>query len=137
MAELVRIHGLAELKRDMSRLEGRLQKNLLRGAVAKVAAEIRDDARSRVPKDTGNLRKNIMSRRRRGSRHRVSASVIVRKEGKRGEKRNAVYWRFVEYGTRFVSRRPYIRPAYDAMKNKIDRVMVTFIRGRFDQAVKR
>ena len=137
MAELVRIHGLKELKREMAQLEPRLQKNILRGAVTKVAAEIRDDARSRVPKNTGNLRKNIVSKRMRGSRHHIKAAVIVREEGKRGEKRNAFYWRFLEYGTVFINARPFLRPAYDAMKGKIDRVMVTFIRGRFDLAVKR
>jgi HK97 gp10 family phage protein len=146
----IRVTGLVELKRRFSRLEPKLQKNVLRGAVRAVAAEVRDDARSRTPVDSGNLRKNIISKSTRSRRHQVSAGVVIREEGKRVRlrekggalsivvsQRNAFYWRFLEYGTVFMKKKqPFIRPAYDSMRGRAVQVMTAYMRGRIDRALR-
>lgn len=148
----VQLRGMAELRRSLKKLEPRIQKNILRGATRAVAKEIRDDARANAPVDTGNLRKNIMHRSRRGRRGISRASVWIREEGKRavmkGGKvsidyltgRNAFYWRFVEYGHHdrggnFIPGKHFITRAYERMRTRIDSVMASYVRKRIDKEI--
>ncbi len=136
MTRGIMLHGLGEALRSLEALAPRMQKNALRGMVAKMAADVRDDARARVQKNTGNLRSNIVSKRRRGKRHVSRADVIVREEGTRYNKKNAFYWRFIEYGTRFKSARPFLRPALDKFEQNIDQIAARYLRGRIDKDLK-
>lgn len=150
---VVRLHGLEQTLRNFREIEPRLQKNALRAAVNQLATETRDDARARVPQDTGNLRRNITSKRGRGfNKHQVSGLVVVREE--RGDRvmsraewrserfkrvreaiKNAFYWRFIEYGTRFLPARPFLRPALDRLRASIDRRFADAVRGKFERAL--
>lgn len=154
----VRLHGLEQAIRAMKDAEPRLQKNALRAATGGMAAETRNMARSLVPQDTGNLRKNIVSRRggRGRGRHRVSALVSVRQEKEIGGARwvqanfntgakdlardyanNAFYWFFVEWGTVHMPARPYLRPAFDWLKATFDWKFARLVREKFDRALQR
>lgn len=137
----IKLIGLEEVKREMGQLEPRLQKNALAGAVRKVAAEVRDEARGNVPVASGRLRKNIMSRSRRARRHTMRASVIVRSEGSRDDNKNAFYWRFVEFGHvdragNHIPGRHFISRAYESIRDRVDQIMTTYLRARVEKALK-
>jgi len=152
----VRVLGMSELNKQLKALGPRIEKNILRGGVRAVAREIANDAKANVPADTGNLRRNIVVRGFRGQRTRgknrdtVRAGVVIREEGKRGKivrgeggalgikvlrQNNAFYWRFVEYGTKRMPARPFLRPAYDRMQSRISQVMGGYIRARIDKEI--
>jgi HK97 gp10 family phage protein len=131
---VTKIEGLAELKRALMQLPERIQSQGLAQAVYAGAAVIRDEARVRAPVYTGpieqghpqpgTLRKSIILKaiRERSSRTTKVAFVLVRhgkkyeKVGKRGRNLDAFYWRFVEYGTKKMAARPFMRPAFEAKK---------------------
>ncbi len=126
----IKLRCLEQVKREMKRLEPRLQKNILRGAVAKVASEIRNDAKVNVPVEEGTLKRNIKSRRRRGRKNVVRASVII----------SDPKWRFVEFGHfdrggNFIPGVNFITRAYENMRRRIDQVMSTYMRTRIEKAL--
>lgn len=138
------VTGADDLDKVLSELAPRSAVNILRNTVTKVAAQVRDDAKKRVPVDTGNLKKAIKSRRRRGTRDTVLADVYVDKGN--SAKHDGYYWHFVEFGTQGysvgerrrdskgqshgkVSRniparpaQPFIGPAIEHMQGKVNEV---------------
>jgi len=70
----VRVKGLADLNKLLQQLPAKLEANVLRGALRAGAKVVMEDAKARVPVDTGQLRDGlkISTRSRRGV---VSASV--------------------------------------------------------------
>jgi HK97 gp10 family phage protein len=121
------ITGLSDLEKRLSEFSDRVGKNILRGAVSAGAAVIRNEARLKAPKDTGEMVRDIMIKRAKeikGSGD-VTYQVFVR-TGKKsrlaGKKRNVArdsfYWRFVEFGTSKMSAKPFMRPAFDTQKEK-------------------
>lgn len=128
----IELRGLEQVKREMKRLEPRLQKNILRGAVAKVASEIRNDARINTAIDEGTLKRSIKSRRRRGRKHVIRASVIV----------TDPKWRFVEFGHfdrggNLIPGVHFITRAYEKMRSRVDQVMANYMRTRIEKALKK
>ena len=137
----IELHGLEQVKREMAKLEPRIQKNVLRGGVRKVAADIRNQARSNVDSATGKLKRNIVSAGRRGRRGQMRASVIIRDEGGRDDKRNSFYWRFVEFGHfdragKWISGTHFLTRAYEWMRDRVDQTMTNYMRPRIDKALK-
>ena len=143
MAELFDLRGVKEVKRELAKLPPRMQKNIMRGAVTQVARGVRDDAKADVPVGSGNLKKNIIAKTRRGTKFVMRASVIVREEGKRGDPKNAFYWRFVEFGhfdrsgSVFIPGRHFITNAYEKARGQVDRFMARYVRLRIAKLTKR
>ncbi len=137
MAQLdsIQVKGLRELERRLKTLEPKLRERGLRGALFSGAKLIRDNARERVPEDTGFLKRNIImySPRRTAKRYAEEVHIGIRykgaggykdkakavKQGKlrfrgtdqRGKLIPAYYWRFIEFGTSKKGARPFLRPA--------------------------
>ena len=83
--------GLTQMMRALPRLED---------AVLDLAGEaIVDEAQRRVPVRTGDLLSSIGYYRESQGRYKVVAGMF--------------YASFVEYGTRFMAARPYLRPAFE------------------------
>ena len=148
--------GLEQTVRNMRKLEPRIQKNILRGATRAVASEVKKNAKALAPVDSGNLKKNIISKSRRGKRYVVRASVVVNSEGKRGDPKNAFYWRFLEYGhfvrspggrvgvknprpagTTWIPGKLFITRAFQGLEANIDNVMASYIRKRIDKEIRK
>lgn len=126
MAETTQnLQGFKELADALRELGPRVARNGLRAATSAGAAIIRNDARSRAPVDTGEMKKDIQMKRERDTKGEMSAkySVFVR-SGKKsrlsGKARNiqkdSYYWKFQEFGTSKAPAQPFMRPAYDANK---------------------
>ena len=71
----------------------------------------------RVP---GTLRNSIRVTRLAGD---PKNDVRVYAGGRQSDKLTAYYARFVEYGTRYLARRPFLRPALDQNKGAIMQIM--------------
>lgn len=114
------VEGMAALERRMRGLEPKLAKSALRAAVNAGAQVIKKEAKSLAPIDTGKLSKRAIyvQRSRRGSsRSREEYKVAVRLGKKDQEKsRDAFYWWYIEFGTKFLAARPFMRPAFEKMK---------------------
>lgn len=122
------VSGLAELGRSLRELETELAVKLLRASTSVAAATIRKEAEARAPFRTGTTRRAIYIYRdsKNSGRYQQVFLVGVRmgkrfqqltiKTGKRkGETINAdaYYAKFLEYGTRRMAKRPFMRPAFD------------------------
>lgn len=121
----VEVQGLKELERKMIALGPRLARNALRSSLNAGAQVIKKEAQAREPELTGKLKKaTYVARSRRGSGPDTDnlgfkETYIVgvrsgRKEMKKG--RDAYYWRWLEFGTKFMSARPFLRPAFELKK---------------------
>lgn len=139
MADYANIKGLKELKAAMLQLPKEIQGKVLGTAVQKEAAKIRDKARSASPASkTGLLKKAIVAYRNKTStQERIIYDVGVtlkmklvgetitagRKKihalrmGGAGKPRDAFYWRFIEFGTKKMTAKPFLRPAFDENKS--------------------
>ena len=139
MAVEFEIQGVRRLRRQLDRLPVRVTKKHARRAISQGAALVRERTRLLAPIKTGKLRRNIVSRARRGTRGAARASVQVRVgprtqgrefSGKfmagdgRSNPKDAYYWRFLEYGTKHIAPRPFVRPAAEQMFRPVVRHVV-------------
>jgi HK97 gp10 family phage protein len=97
MANQMRVQGADTLNATL-RIAGSRLGNMA-AASARAAAQVAQDARSRAPRRTGRLAGSVAPKSQ-GNRAQVAAT--------------APYGIFVEYGTRFNSAQPFMRPALTA-----------------------
>jgi HK97 gp10 family phage protein len=145
--EEVTITGLKELQTALRQLPKELQGKVLTAALRDGARIVINDAKVRAPKATephfvgkgkelvqpGNIARNIMVRKVKDTDNTATVSVGIRAKGKAGK--NAFYWRFLEFGTKFISARPFMRPAFESKKHEVAEAIKTALRKRIDAAV--
>jgi HK97 gp10 family phage protein len=148
--ETVRIEGLAQLDRALRELPQRVANRGLRASVYAGAKVIRDEARARAPKAAqslgpkqpppGTLKRSVIMKhvRELSGGGRQTFYVLVRhgkkyrNQGKRGNlSQDAWYWRFLEFGTRKMGARPFLRPALESRR----REAVSAIKDRLAQRI--
>jgi hypothetical protein len=86
----VTIRGMEDVRRTLTELGPREAKNLMRVTVTAMAKDFAKDAEPRLPVDQGDLAGSVFSKRERGTKDTLAASVRVASK--------AFYWRFLEYG---------------------------------------
>lgn len=138
MASMMRVRGVEEAVQALRALPGKLARRALRNALAAGARVVRDDARRRAPvldraehrapfRTPGTVRDAISVRTSKQARRRGDVGVFVNvRPLKRGavsafkaatglrasrNARDPFYWRFLEFGTRFMAARPFLQPA--------------------------
>jgi len=135
--ETVRIEGLAQLDRALRELPERIANRGLRASVYAGAKVIRDEARVQAPKAAqslgskqpppGTLKRSVIMKhiQELSGGGRQTFYVLVRhgkkfrNQGKRGNlSQDAWYWRFVEFGTRKMAARPFLRPALESRRHE-------------------
>lgn len=140
--ERFKVDGLAELAKALRELPDRVAKNGLRVSVYAGAKVIRDEARMRAPKAAevlgpnqpppGTLKRSVIMKQipELSSLTRQTFFVTVRhgkkyrKQGKKGNlSQDAWYWRFVEFGTRKMRARPFLRTALEAKRREAVQAM--------------
>jgi HK97 gp10 family phage protein len=133
--DTVHIDGLKELDRALQQLPDRIASNGLRASVYAGAKVVRDEAKLRAPKAAkslgpdqpppGTLKRSVIMKQIRelSGQDRQTFFVTVRhgkkhrKQGKKGNlSQDAWYWRFIEFGTRKMAARPFLRPALDSKR---------------------
>ncbi|CBJ79815.1 Gp10 [Xenorhabdus bovienii SS-2004] len=121
----VDLSALKDLSRDLELLSKAENDKVLRKGMYAGAKVLRDETRSRAPKRTGKLKKNIMAVNRKKQRDgSISSGVYVRGSNqsgtnsdpkmKKNDPRNAYYWRFLEKGTSRMAPKPFIDPAFES-----------------------
>ena len=153
--ETVRIEGLAQLDRALRELPDRVANRGLRASVYAGAKVIRDEARAQAPKAAqslgskqpppGTLKRSVIMKQipELSSLTRQTFFVTVRhgkkfrKQGKKGNlSQDAWYWRFVEFGTRKMRARPFLRPALEAKRREAVQAMKDRLSERIEQEAK-
>lgn len=153
----VKVEGLAELRKALEELPKEIQGRPLRSAVSAAAGLIRDKAKQAAPVgETGNLKSAIYRyRSRRNSatgketffvgirqgKAQYKDTAINRRKGRVGKKYNtqgeAYYWRFLEFGTAKMQKKPFLRPAFDENKEAAVELMKQRMRRAIDNQVKK
>jgi HK97 gp10 family phage protein len=103
-----------------------------------MASETAKEAKKRVPSDTGNLKRAIKAKRRRGKPGQPVSDVIV--ETGKTAKNDGWYWRFVEFGTGGPvpqPEKPFLRPAKDLIQSNIPKIAEEQFIKKLSAAVKR
>ncbi|HNT63664.1 MAG TPA: HK97 gp10 family phage protein [Candidatus Desulfobacillus denitrificans] len=128
---VVKLEGVGELKRAMAGAAADIRKKAVRGALREAGKVIQAAARQAAPvlqapekyRRPGTVRKAIAVRASKYARGRGDEGVYVnvrplrgaaqKKKGKAGAKNpnDPYYWRFLEFGTKHMAARPFLRPA--------------------------
>ena len=104
----VKLEGAEELERLLRQLPVRMRKKHLRRAIRRGIVLVRDQIKTTAPVGVGpgkvrhgRLRRLVRIKARRGKRGYLKVSLIYPTEGAEGDPKNAFFWRFVEFGTKF------------------------------------
>ena len=103
---VLHVEGFDELNAALRAVGDRATGILLRNAAEEGAKIIADEARRLAPRDTGALAEGIGLQPGRIQQGRAVFSV--------GYGKRQWYGRLVEYGTKFIAARPFLRPAFEA-----------------------
>lgn len=153
------ITGLSELLSAMKHLDARTQKKIAPKMVSAAARIVRTEAKaiasSKGLRKTGDMIRNIALKRERnapsgttqynvGVRHGRSAGKKVIKyveKSKRGKivlrrRNDPFYYRFLEFGTKYIRANPFLRPALENKRNEAIRAMETALEKELQKVVR-
>jgi HK97 gp10 family phage protein len=129
----IKVDGLQALGAKLQELSEEMSTKIARGATAAAAGVVKKSAQQKAPKRTGNLAKNIITKRLGKSQTTLTSEHIVTVRRKRtkaqkaaGEE-SAYYGKFVEFGSIHNTPHPYLRPAFDENVSQAIDTMKTVI----------
>jgi HK97 gp10 family phage protein len=149
----VEVVGTKEIERILEDIAPRHARNLMRATVHGIAGEITKKAKAYAPKgNSGVLKKAIYTKRRKSPPEKPVSEVKIHQGS--GAKYDAFYWRFVEYGTgggrgshlpmlenddgtRYPGARPFILPAKEQVRSKMEQITKTQFSKKLENAIKR
>jgi HK97 gp10 family phage protein len=111
----VEVIGMDDIKKLLTQLTPKHAANLSKSLIHGLAAVTAKEAKKRVQKDTGTLKKAIKAKRKRSKPGEPISDVVV--EHGNDVKNDGFYWRFVEYGTKgsedhdATQAKPFLTPA--------------------------
>lgn len=128
------VTGIPDLKAALANVSAQLKRRILRNALAAGARVVRDDAKARTPviaasaqpvrrgvRRPGTVKQAIVVRTSKQARRDGNVGVFVNvrpaKSGARGAKSptDPFYWRWLEFGTRFMQPRSFLQRAADRL----------------------
>lgn len=138
----VKVEGLKELEQAMAELGRATSRNVARRALMRAGQPVADQAKKLVPVDTGGLRDSIVVSTKlankpgagafaaamRGGATRSEAGQAMRAAAKAGGRSNIEAYigagqlphaHLIEFGSVNNAPQPYLRPAWDAGKQKV------------------
>jgi len=117
----IELRGADELLKGLQELEPAIAKKILRTAMRQAATPILEEAKRRVPILTGQLRKSLKIRAiKRNNKGRIGVVISTEKGFFKGE---TFYGAFLEFGTKKMPAKPFIRPAFEANKARAVRIV--------------
>jgi len=129
------ITGTKEVQKILDEIAPKYARNLMRATIHGVASTIAKDARANAPKDSGNLKKSIKSKRRKSRPDNPISEVIVL-TGKGGV--SAFYWLFLERGTRTgIGEHRFIANASEKARANFETVLTEQFGKKLEQALRR
>lgn len=134
----LQMNGIDELIKKLNVEAPREAKNLARAVVHDVAGQMAKEVRAQTPIKTGNLRKSIKHKRHKPKKNgRFSSSVRANALKNSGKKGDAFYWKFVEFGTRTIKPRPFIKPIKVRYAGMMESIMKEAFFRKLEQKLKR
>jgi len=140
----MKVEGLKELEDELLGLPGKIADQTLQAALTMAALPIVNEARVKVPvahaayklygggtADPGWLRQHIV--RKKVKKTSNSAEVIVTIT----DKRQAYFWKFIEFGTSKMPPRPFMRPAFESKSSEALDRFVDRLKTGIEKAVTR
>lgn len=115
----IRVDGLQALGAKLREMGDEMTTKIARGATGAAADVVKKSAQEKAPKRTGNLAKNIITKRLSKSQTNLTSEhiVTVRRKRTAGQKKSgaqsAYYGQFVEFGSIHNVPQPFLRPAFD------------------------
>jgi HK97 gp10 family phage protein len=101
----VKVFGVAELRRNLAALPPDVAKFALTVACREAAEVLRARMEETVPRDEGTLAASLAVQYRKPTK-KLSQRYLV------GPTRRGFYGYYLEWGTRFIAARPWMRPAF-------------------------
>jgi HK97 gp10 family phage protein len=142
----ITISGLSDLEKRLQEFTDKLAKNILKGAVRAGAVIIQREARQLAPVSAephsigkkgrrsyveevqpGHLRKHVRTRLAPRKYRDEPITYWIYVSGK------AWYWKFIEFGTSKMSSKPFMRPAFDTMKEKATERIREYLSARIEK----
>jgi len=142
----VTVTGLSELEKRLEQFTDQVAKNIMSGALRAGAVVIQKEARQRCPvsseahwlgKKRGKERVLIApgELKRKGIKVRLAPrkSRTVPIEYWVYVSRRYWYWKFLEFGTVKMPAQPFMRPAFDTLKEKATEAIRDYLAARIDK----
>lgn len=118
----ISLFGDKQLQKKFKGLEKKIQKKILSKALRNAAKVVQASAKSKVPVDTGNLKRNIIVRKEKLKASKgIGIVVTIGSRAKLGIDANdkSFYPAAVELGTKNKSAQPYLRPAIQENRSRL------------------
>lgn len=132
----IKVDGLQALGAKLRDMGEEMSTKIARGATGAAAGVVKKSAQAKAPKRTGNLAKNIITKRLGKSQSSLTSEhiVTVRRKRTKGQKasgeESAYYGQFVEFGSIHNTPKPFLRPAFDENVSKAIDTMKSVISDR-------
>ena len=143
MPRRTNVKGLDEMLATLRRLPDEFKGRPVQRSLRQGMQVIANDAKARAPVDEGRIRDNILVRqipaKDLGGNSSEGVMLTVRRSRNmdRDDPKNAWYWHILEFGSKFQSAQPFIRPAFEANKqNAVNQYVATF-QSLLDKSVER
>ena len=133
MADLKHLHGFDAFDRLLNKLSENVEHKVLQSAASAGARVLAKEIKTRAPEGKG--KQSSASKTYGYLKSNIIVQVLRRKKRKgiRGSRVNTgdAFWSwFLEFGTRYMPARPFIRPAVDAKQNEaVEKMRVILSRG--------
>lgn len=132
----IKVEGLQALGTKLQAMGEEMAVKIARGATGAAANLVKKSAQQKAPKRTGNLAKNIITKRLGKSQSSLTSEhiVTVRRKRTKGQKKSgeqsAYYGQFVEFGSIHNVPNPFLRPAFDENVQRAIETMKSVISDR-------
>ena len=113
--------GFPELDRKLKKLKGTEGKKVVRKSARTALKPVLQESRSLAPSDTGFLKRNIKVRALPRSR-KVFGARVTSGRGKNANSGDAFYGAFLEFGTRNIKPRRFMKQAADRKRTQALRI---------------
>lgn len=114
------VKGVPEAKAQLARLSDALAGQVLLKSVVAGALIVQNSAKRKAPYKTGNLRRSIHIEPRVSNRGMAAVEVGT----------NVEYGHYLEFGTRYMAARPYLRPALDENRTAVQTAVTSALRSQ-------
>lgn len=138
------VHGMDNLLKSLSKFSDKIQKSVLTGAIRAGASSIAKEAKSKVPKEKGDLRKSIKAVKRRSKEKGVVHFSVVphtktlhKLQLSAGRKKGYNFASHLEFGSSKHSATPFMRPAFENKGAESIEVVKKYIKKRIDKEIKK
>lgn len=132
----IKVEGLQALGAKLQAMGEEMTTKIARGATGAAANLVKKSAQQKAPKRTGNLARNIITKRLGKSDSSLTSEhiVTVRRRRTKGQKssgeKSAYYGQFVEFGSIHNVPNPFLRPAFDENVQRAIETMKSVISDR-------